>query len=202
MRKARLEPELDHRWHLNACGVRLERGAFGTAVSCKKGTSPVTVLWRVLFLKAGWDRPSLKRRLEKKMDVFERQVLTLKHGVRRAVGGAGGPVKVSEKGLVAGGRRGEEIDVSSVMDAGARAGEAEVPLIRPGKQPVGHDISLAVWLSTSGVWGHMGFLEGPGPPLPACSSVLGASRGPGDKGPNILGLRCLEWSPSYGCGLG
>lgn len=56
MRKTGLEPELDHGWHLTACGVRLEMGAFGMAVSCKKGTwrcgrgseemSPVTVLWR------------------------------------------------------------------------------------------------------------------------------------------------------------
>lgn len=63
-------------------------GAFRTAVQPKKGvwrrgqgseaTSPVPILWRVLFLKAGRDRPRLQGRLEK--GALEGRVLSLRHG--------------------------------------------------------------------------------------------------------------------------
>lgn len=64
-------------------------GAFRTAVWPKEGlwgrgwgseaTSPVPILWRVLFLTAAQDRPRLQGRLGKKGE-FEGQVLPLMHG--------------------------------------------------------------------------------------------------------------------------
>lgn len=90
------------------------------------------------------------------MEASEGRVFTLKHGARCAGGGAGGSVKVSGKGLMAGGRTGEEIDVSSVMDAGAKAAGGRGVPDQTLEITSGHHVSLAGWLSTSGVWGHHG----------------------------------------------
>lgn len=85
-------------------------GGFGTAVWLRRavggavGRRPVreqvgsgTLVQRVMFLQAGWGRSVWKGRLEKKMEPFEGQVLTLKCGAR---GGGGGSLKASDKGIM------------------------------------------------------------------------------------------------------